>query len=44
MCYTTAIQKDAENLEKRFKRIADAEAKLFKKAQFEVGFSFPKHL
>ncbi len=42
MCYTTAIQKEAEDLERRFKRIADAEAKLFKKSQFEAGFTFPK--
>jgi putative SOS response-associated peptidase YedK len=42
MCYTTSIQKDTENLEKRFKRIADAEAKQFQKIQYEIGFTFPK--
>lgn len=42
MCFTTTLQKEANQLEKRFRRIADADAKLYHKLQFEVGFTFPR--
>ncbi len=44
MCYTTSIQKSQEDLEKRFKRMAERDLKLkLKLSLYNIGFAFPEN-
>jgi len=44
MCYTTSIQKSQEDLEKRFKRMAERDLKLeLKLSLYNIGFTFPEN-